>query len=295
MTQSVDAPQPMLTFTWTMSYPYEINESLGVYSDGSVWYWSLRPAEVRLHNRVGTFNFQLPDREFEDLLGLAAELAGTQTDNGQPARSTMAVNVIANAEGKTQTHLLSASSTDGDNATFASTALERAYNIGQDLMRRAEDAPLAVVKLDWKPASTGVKVGQAANVNFIFENIGIEPVLLKVGLDEYALYEAQPNNVSAKIWQGAELTGTGIQGDDEGMGGPPRDGTYVAATIKPGTKSTAFFQDALLFQQPGTMHVGAAVLGKINIYYPTATKPQTAATADWPFSLETQPRQISAK
>lgn len=278
-----------------MSYPTEVNESLNVYSDGSVWYWSLKPARIEKHNRVGTFNFQLPDHEFEDLRELADELAGTQAESGSPAQGSIAFSVIAYKEGKPQTHLLSASTDDAEDARFATKGLEHAYKVGEDLARRAEDAPLAVVRLDWKPGEAGVKVGQAANVIFVFENVGIKPAMLKVGYDDYALYEVQANGASQQIWRGEDLMGTGIQSEGPNTGGPPMDGIYVPATIEPGTKSSAFFREALLYQEPTGVEIGGAVIGKIGIYYPQGGTAQTSDNPEWPFSLETRPRKITAR
>lgn len=278
-----------------MSYPTEVNESLNVYDDGSVWYWSLKPALVDLHNRVGTFSFQLPGREFADLRKLAAKLAATEAAAQSPAQGTIAYSVIAYGDGKTQTHLLSVSATDEPGARFATDELERAYKIGEDLARRAEDAPLAVVRLDWKPGEAGVKVGQVGNVIFTFRNIGIKPVSLLVGYDEYALYEVEKNGTSSQIWRGADLMGTGIKSEGPDMGGPPMNGIYAEATVEPGTTSSAFFRDALIYQEPTTAEIGGAVIGKMNIYYPQGSTVQTAAEPQWPFSLETKPKTVVAR
>lgn len=288
MSNPAQAPQPILSFTWTMSQPDTVNESLSVYSDGSVWYWSLTSASVKMRHRAGTFTFQLPDPEFADLQKLAAELTEAQSEGANPARGTIAIHVTGYHEGKSQTYLLSANAADTDTHTPAMT---RAYELGHDLMRRAEDAPLAVVRFDWQPVSDVVQASQASHVNFTFENPGIEPVLLSANLDDYALYRVESNGASTRIWQGKEGFGTGIRSSRGGV--KEGNGALTPATIKPGTTSIAFFRDALLFDQQGKIRIGAAVRGKIAIYYPAGSAPQQPNQfPDWPFYMETQPRQV---
>src|SRR5687768_1128084 len=290
MEQQPAGPHPILLYSWTMTHPYTINESLNVYEDGSVWYWSLMPAGNEQRNRVGTFQFQLPDREFKDLQALAEELAELPAQSIEPARNTIVAYVTGAWGGKSQPHLLSEGSTPTIHATAA-----RADEIGRDLMRRAESAPLAVVEMSWCVVDGPVSVSTAASVTFNFKNPGLRPVLVQVKPEEYSLHKVRANGGSAQLWQGSAGFTIGITsaGQGEGPGALAGDGIYSPAQITPGKKSEAFFRDALVIEEAGTKRIGALVRGSLTLYYPPGTgNPMDEKYPNWNFLLETDPIEV---
>ena len=283
-------PGIVLGYTYIMSYPYDVNESLNVYDDGSVWYWSLRPAASEHIDRAGTFRFQLPDREFADLRALAEELVETPAEASTPDRNTIQIHVTANAGGSSQTHLLSA----GSSPTMPQAAA-RAYEIGADLVKRAEDAPLAVVKLSWKPSRPVVSAGTPAHVDFMFENNGLKPVRVMAKPDAYTMYLVQPNGDTSQVWQGTRNLGTGIETEDGPSGMPGGDGFISPAQIPPGAKLRSFFRDALLLPGPGPVQIGTRVEGSITVYFPAGSgREMDEQYPNWPFRLESPPVEVTA-
>lgn len=298
MEQQPTGPRPILLYSWTMSNPYEINESLNVYEDGAVWYWSLKPAAMEKHNRVGTFQFQLPDSELMDLQALAAELAEMPAGSAEPARNTIVAYVTGVSGDKSQPHLIS----EGTSPTIPAE-VARAGEIGRDLMHRAESAPLAVVTMSWSVVDAPVRAGAASAVNFNFENSGLRPVFVQAKPDAYTLYEVHSNGGSTQLWQGSKGFTTGIQAADQGgrptsrpttgPGALAGDGIYAPAEIAPGKGGRAFCRDAFLVQQAGSISVGAAVRGSITLYYPPGTgNPLDEKYPNWGFYLETAPLKV---
>ncbi len=252
--------KPLLAYSWEMDWPQAVSESLSVYSDGSVWYWSLRAAEPAMRERAGTFSFQLRDNEFKGIREMAERLATTPSTGGSQAQGAIVYGLSASdpGSGQAQFFLLS----PGADVVFPDDVM-KAHRLGDELRKRAEDAPTATLRLSWSLPSGGVTVGVPANVLFEFENKGVKPVGVVAQAGGYGLI-AYVGGYEER-W---------LQGDDQktmGITGPKGDilgGIYTPAQIPPGGKAGAFFSEALHASTSGNIGISAQVSGNMTLHYP---------------------------
>ncbi len=284
-----DGAARVLAYTFRLAWPIEIDERLEVYDDGGVWYWSLRPAEEAKRDRAGTFTFHVDDAELRELEALADEVdAEPAVDATQPRGSLELV-----VSGRSGSQLLSRSEP-------LSPTLERAREVGLGLRARAESAPLAVVRVSWRPLEPELHTSRATSVFFECENVGVVPVDVVFEPQSFMLLAVVDGG--AEAWWQAGPNGTMGLTDDLGR---LLGGITSPARLEPGEGGSALFLDALRPRRPGRVPAAAVAEGRLSLRRPggsAATGPETlllgedvlgdAGVPDGPFRVETPLREL---
>jgi hypothetical protein len=269
-------PGVLLAFTHRLRQPVEIDEALNVYEDGGVWYWSLKPAEVT-RDRVGTFGFSLDGEDLGALEELADEALEETQGEVEPERNAVEVVLRARRGDREGAFLLSA-------AGGVSEPLARLRAIGDDLLRRAGAAPLAVVRLTWRTLETALEAAKPATLLFGFENIGVQPVDILMRQDAGFTVYAQAGDVWEPWWSSGASGTPGLVGTDASLLG----GILTPAKLAPGATAQAVFAESLTPPAPGSRPLGARVEGGLSLLRPVGADEFPQAE----FRLETDPQEV---
>jgi hypothetical protein len=277
--------KPLLSYTYRLFTPHEVEETLSIYDGGSVWYWSVKAPTQSQRNRAGTFKLELKDAELAAAKNMAGDLVKLPPQQVTQARNAIEVIVTASWEGDEQTHVLSASP-----ETPLPPLLSLAHKLGEDLKERAVAKPLSVVRFQWELQGGELRAGEAATAVFKAESVGVEQVSFLILPETLSLY-ARSEGQWEQWWQSSQPITMGFM-DSKGK---LLDGIFVPADIKPGATGKLYIVD-LMLEPPrmGSVEIGAKVEGYIALVYPEGS-PQAldAGVPQTPFLLESDPIEVS--
>jgi hypothetical protein len=275
---------PILTYTIATAAPVRVQETLSVFADGSLWYWSLSAAAEASRNRAGTFTCALEAAEVATARDLAAALVALPPGVATEQRDDLLVTVAARADEAERTTVLSYGRQTADHA-----ALAGAREHLQTLLARAEPHPLSVVRLSLGsmpgPSSLGLSGTEAPTVRFIFESIGSKAVAFQLRRDAFALYARTGEGWQRRWRSGADRAMTLVSPDARLV-----DGIYAPARLRPGGTAAAAVLGSALPSGAGETLLQGLVEGTLAVLEPHAAPEKVP---HHPFSLQSLPHDTS--
>ena len=247
-------PGRLLQVTYKLFGQLEVDETLAVFEDGGVWLWSLKPYATR--DRAGSFAFTLDDAELAHVQDVVAE--ALENPQATAAQARGAVEVVAQARGESAEGTFVLSTPDALPAPLASLR-----TLVDDVRNRAEGAPIAALRLAWRPAVPALRTGTAATIVFAFENVGVQPMSVLVDPEKLVVY-GQGAAAWEEWWRGSRDDFVGLfDASGEMTGGPLTPGTVGA-----GETVNAVIANALTPPRGGRIAVGASAEGRLTLVGP---------------------------
>lgn len=225
--------EPMLAFTYALTNPPRVDQTLHVYPDGQVWYWASLPGADRPAGTAGTFRFDLDDETLATCRTLADSLVATPDLGLTRVFGVIEMSVTARAGGGERTHPYGFA-----RAEDLPQAVRDAADLAPALMNRAETAPVSVVALSIAVRPTPPD-GSRFTLRFVLSASGDRPVTFTLRPDSLRV-ERQVGGEWRELWAYGGQPVLGLVGPRGNL----VDGVIVPATIAPGETASLAFVNA---------------------------------------------------